>query len=102
MIRSQFSVFFCLPCFFLLLVASPSVLLRLELLELLELLLLAELLLLLVSSVSSLSELLLLLLLPLFFAFLFFLSGAGLVLMSRDVSHWLRVSVACPWKGGKL
>ena len=22
--------------------------------------------------------------------------------MSRDVPHWLRVGVACPWKGGKL
>ena len=35
-------------------------------------------------------------------AFLFFPSGAGLFLMSRDVPHWLRVGVACPWKGGKL
>ena len=35
-------------------------------------------------------------------AFLFFLAGAGLFLISRDISHWLRVGVACPWKGGKL
>ena len=34
--------------------------------------------------------------------FLFLLTGAGLFLMSRDTPHWLRVSVAFPWNGGKL
>ena len=34
--------------------------------------------------------------------FLFLLTGAGLFLMSRDTPHWLRVSVASPWNGGKL
>ena len=35
-------------------------------------------------------------------AFLFFPAGAGLFLISRDIPHWPRVGVACPWKGGKL
>ena len=34
--------------------------------------------------------------------FLFLLTGAGLFLMPRDTPHWLRVSVASPWNGGKL
>ena len=34
--------------------------------------------------------------------FLFLPTGAGLFLMSRDTPHWLRVSVASPWKGGTL
>ena len=29
-------------------------------------------------------------------------AGAGIFLMSRDAPHWLRVSVASFWKGGKL
>ena len=35
-------------------------------------------------------------------AFLFFFAGAGLFLISRDIPHWLKVGVACPWKGGNL
>ena len=30
------------------------------------------------------------------------LTRAGIFLMSRDAPHWLRVSVASFWKGGKL